>query len=254
MSWKIDTRWRAAGIHLGLSALIAGSVFGFIFFLWYPGALFEEAGGFELFALIAGVDVSLGPLITLLIFKAGKKGLVFDLVTIAVLQLCALAYGVSVLYESRPVWFVFVKDRFELVRANDIADQDLAKAKPPFDSLPITGPRLAGVRMPTDPGEQLRIALTAAQGHDVQTYPQYLVAYESQQAAAAVKAQPMSRLRELNPADRGVVDEWVKRLGRGEEAVGFLPMRAGRRDLTAFIDRRTGAFLGTSALHPWEYK
>ena len=253
MTWKIDTRWRAAALHLCLSALVAASVFSFIFFLWYPGALFKEAGGRELFALIAGVDVCLGPLITLIIFKRGKKGLKFDLATIAFLQLCALSYGVSVLYESRPVWIVFVKDRFELVRANNIFDKDLAEGKAPFDSRPITGPRLAAARLPTDPDEQLRLGLSALRGHDVQDYPKYLVSYQSQQAAAAAKAMPISRLRELNPTKRDTVDKWLKRLGRGEQGVGFLPMRAGRVDLTVFLDRRTGAFLGTADLRPWKY-
>ena len=250
---RINTRWRAAAVHVCLSALVALSVFSCIFFLWYPGALFEEAGGRQLFALIAGVDVCLGPLITLIIFKPGKKGLKLDLATIAVLQLCALAYGASVLYESRPVWIVFVKDRFELVRANDVLAKDLAKAKRPFNRLPLTGPRIAGARLPTDPNEQLLVAMTALQGHDVQTYPQYLVPYETEKAAAAAKAHPVSELRKLNPQRGGDIDAWVKRLKRGESDIGFFPVRAGRRDLTAFVDRRTGEFLGTSTMRPWSY-
>jgi len=41
--------------------------------------------------------------VTLIIFKAGKKGLVFDLWVIAILQASFLAYGVFTLAESRPV-------------------------------------------------------------------------------------------------------------------------------------------------------
>jgi hypothetical protein len=49
------SRWKASGIH------------------------FEAAGGDRLIFILAAVDVTLGPLITLIIFKAGKKGLKFDL-------------------------------------------------------------------------------------------------------------------------------------------------------------------------------
>src|SRR5688500_10728960 len=126
------SRWRASALHLGVSLVVAALVFAVIYFVWYPAPLFQSAGGRHLFALIALVDVTLGPLITLIVFRAGKPGMRFDLVTIATLQVAALAYGVWVLYEARPVWIVFVKDRYELVRANNVLDAELAKAKPPF--------------------------------------------------------------------------------------------------------------------------
>ncbi|MEO7743376.1 MAG: creatininase family protein [Usitatibacter sp.] len=91
-------------------------------FLWFPQPLFRGAGGRDLFLVLALVDVTIGPLITLVIFKPGKPGLKFDLATIAVLQLAALSYGTHVLFEARPVWVVFLKDRFDLIRANQIED------------------------------------------------------------------------------------------------------------------------------------
>ena len=46
--------------------------------------------------LQVSVDVTLGPLITLIIFKPGKKGLLFDLVVIGMMQSAALAGCVAV--------------------------------------------------------------------------------------------------------------------------------------------------------------
>src|SRR5690348_2121328 len=117
MEKRAISRWRAAAIHLGLSALVATLVLFAIRFMWYPGALFGAAGGLKLFLLIAAVDVAIGPLCTLVVFRQGKKGLAFDLATIAILQVVALSYGSWVLFDSRPAWIVFVVDRFELVRA-----------------------------------------------------------------------------------------------------------------------------------------
>ncbi|HSS27048.1 MAG TPA: hypothetical protein VLL50_03790, partial [Usitatibacter sp.] len=108
--------------HIALSALIAFAVFLPIYFVWYPDVLFESAGGKDLFFLIVGVDVTLGPLITLVIFRPGKRGLLFDLVVIALLQTAALAYGVSVLFEARPAYIAYVKDRYEIVRANSFPE------------------------------------------------------------------------------------------------------------------------------------
>ena len=247
------TRWRAATVHFALSVLIAALVFAAIYFVWYPGALFESAGGRNLFLLIACVDVVIGPLITLIIFVPGKRGLVFDLVVIALLQLAALSYGVWVLYESRPAWMVFVKDRFELVRANHVLEAERAKAKSPFNEIPIDGPRFVGARMPAETGEQLRIAISAARGHDLQTYPQYLVAYDDVKKAVAAKSRPFEKLLEFNPAKRSEVEGLPARLGRSREQIRYLPMRAGKVDLTVLVDAKSGDVLQVTGLKPWEY-
>lgn len=245
------TRWRAAGIHLAISAFIAAAVFAVIRLLWYPGALFEGAGGRELFVLIAVVDVTLGPLMTLIVFKAGKPGLRFDLATIAILQVAALGYGAMVLFESRPVWIVFVKDRFELTRANQVLEAERSKARAPFDTLSITGPSLAGAEMPADPNEQLRIAISALGGLDINGFPQYLVPYERVRGQVKAKAKPLAELRQFNPGQEARIQALETFQGRKAAEVGFLPMRAGRHDLVALVDRGSGEFLGTVRLEPW---
>jgi hypothetical protein len=52
------------------------------------------AGAEGLLLLMAGIDIVVGPLLTLIVFKAGKKGLKFDLALIALAQAAFLAYGV----------------------------------------------------------------------------------------------------------------------------------------------------------------
>ncbi|HUL55903.1 MAG TPA: hypothetical protein VLT60_02830, partial [Usitatibacter sp.] len=120
-------RLRAFLVHLLMSAFVALAVFLAIYFLWYPHVLFQGAGGRDLFVLIACVDVTVGPLITLVIYKPGKWGLKFDLWFIAVVQLAALVYGVSVMFDARPVYIAFVVDRFAIVRANGFPDGALEK-------------------------------------------------------------------------------------------------------------------------------
>lgn len=248
------TRWGAAALHFGVTVLIAAAVFAAIYFVWYPGALFGAAGGRDLFLLIAGVALVLGPVITLIIYVPGKRGLAFDLVVLAAVQAAALGYGVWVLYESRPVWIVFVKDRFELVRANQIVESERAKAKPPYDELSVTGPRVIGARMPSDPDEQLRIGLTGAAGQDLQTYPQYFVAYDEVRESAAAKGEPMRRLVELNPGAQGEIARVRAKAARPDERLRFLPLRAGKRDLTVVVDAQGGEWIDAAALRPWEYQ
>jgi hypothetical protein len=47
------------------------------------------------------------------------------------------------------------------------------------------------------------------------------------------------------------VDALVKSLGRNEEDLRFLPLRAGKVDLTIVIDAKTGEILKISSIRPW---
>jgi hypothetical protein len=248
-------RLRAGFIHLCLSATIAALVFLPIYFIWYPDVLYESAGGRELFLLIVAVDVTLGPLITTIVYVPGKWGLKFDLVVIGTLQLIALGYGVSVLFESRPVNIVFVKDRFELVRANEYPEGELEKlASGAHGSLTWTGPRIVGARLPTDFKEKTELLFsTIGGGPDVHLLPRYYVPYDEVRALAKEKGERVQKLRDRNPGPGNAAEiaKVVASTGRKEDELRFLPMRAGKFDLTVFIDAKTGAIVKISSIKPW---
>lgn len=248
-------RVRAALIHLTLSAAIAALVFLPIYLFWYPDVLFESAGGRDLFFLIVGVDVTLGPLITLIIFKPGKRGLLFDLVVIGILQTAALTYGVYVLFESRPVHIAFVKDRFEIARANGFPAGELEKARAKgYDKLSWTGPTWVGVAFPTDPDEKFNLMISGFSGVDAQYYPRYYVPYEEVRGEVVKKAQALEILRKRNPQRTNDIAQVLADIGRKEEDVRFVPMRAGKGDLAVFVDAKSGEILKITSLYPWAEK
>lgn len=247
---QFQARIRAALAYLAATALVAAVVSSVAFFLWYPGPFFEAAGGFALMKLTVLVNLTLGPFVVFLIYKPGKWGLRFDLVTLAVLQLCALMYGVYVLFEARPAYVAFVKDRFEMARANGFSEGELAKGGP-YARLSVTGPLWVGVKMPTDPDEAYRLMVSGMGGVDAQYYPKYYIPYEAVKGDVAAHVQPIDLLRERNPAERARVDEAVAKCGKPESALGFVPMRAGKADLTVIVDRATGEVLRVSGVRPW---
>jgi len=249
-------RLRASALYLAATATVATLVFLLMRWLWYPGALFPAAGGRDLFFLISGVDLVLGPLIVFIIYRPGKKGLKFDLAAIGMVQLLALASGIWVLFESRPAYIVFIKDRFELVRANDLAEEDLAKVRNgPFARAPRAGPRVVGALLPKDPNEQFRIGMAAMQGgKDVHLLPQYYVPYDELKGDVMLKAFPMARLRSLNPSRTAEIDALEKRLGRGDADLRFLPMRAEKHDITVILDNVSAEVVDLVDLRPWEFK
>ena len=84
------SRWKAASIHLSISILVGLLVLALLFLVWYPEPYFEAAGGQHLIVVLLGVDLVLGPLMTLILFKSGKWGMRFDLWMIGIIQSAAL--------------------------------------------------------------------------------------------------------------------------------------------------------------------
>ena len=249
------TRWKAAGIHLAISACIAIAVVAAMLLIWYPPPYFEAMGGDHLIAILIGVDVVLGPLITFIIFARGKaRHLIrFDLSVIGIVQLTALAYGVSVVATARPVYLVFSVDRFDVTSANEIRPEELAKVKrPEFASIPLFGPKLAATRMPpNDPDEQYRVLMSGINGADINTFPQHFLPYPEMAQVALKRAKPVEKLREYNPGGVKPLEDTLAKLGRTPDSVRFLPLKARARDMSVLIDSKTGEFLAIVPVTPW---
>lgn len=251
MTLQSLNRWKAFGIHLAISALIASTVLLLVVWLWYPAPYFAAMGGETLLRLLIGVDVVLGPIITLIIFDPAKPRLKFDLATIAVLQLAALVYGGFVMFEARPVYNVFVVDRFNTVPANAIDDDSLARAPAQFRPLPLTGPRVVAARAPDDPDERTRIAFESmVGGPDVQDLPHLFVPYEQARANVASAARPLVGLAQKDMNSAAKVNDFLATHGGGQ-GLGYVPVRARNKDFAAVVDRKTGEIVGYLSVNPW---
>ena len=247
------SRWQASGGHLALSAAIGAAVLALMIFVWYPPPYFEAAGGNDLVLLMVGIDVALGPLLTLAVFNPAKGlgKLRFDLLVIGVLQVAALAYGVSVMFTARPAYLVFAVDRFDLVMANLLTDAELAKAAPPFDRRPIGKPPTVGARLPEDPKLKEESLFLARGGVDLTQQPRFYVPYAEIAKDAAMRAQPLKTLREINPGRLRAIDAVVRDSGRAEADLAWLAAHAPNRNFAVILDARSGAIVDMLMADPW---
>lgn len=229
-------------MHLLISALIAAATLAVMLLVWYPPPLFELEGGLGLVFILIGVDVGIGPLITLVIFKSGKPGLRFDLWTIAVLQSCALIYGCYVVSEARPAFIVFVKDQFEIVSAVELTPADMRQSRrPEFRRLPFTGPLLVAAEPPSDPKERQELLFLAIeQGRDMRHFPKYYVPYAEYQQTALARGRPLEQVRRSEPEIARIIEQYLADSGRKEADVRYLPLRATRGWGAALVDARSG--------------
>jgi hypothetical protein len=251
MTLQSFNRWTAFGTHLALSALVAATVFGLVMWLWYPAPYFTAMGGETLLRLLIGVDVTLGPLITLIIFNKDKPRLRQDLAIVAALQVAALAYGGYVMFEARPVYSVFVKDRFEVVAANGIDPASLEKAPPAFQSLPLAGPRIVGAHMPRGDEASTILMSAVAGGADVASFPHLYEPYAQAAGSVAKASRPLVSLSQKDRESADAISGFITANGNGARSLGYVPVKARQRDFVAIVDRGSGEIVGYLPVNPW---
>tara|TARA_B110000444_G_scaffold256538_1_gene293071 strand:- start:686 stop:1375 length:690 start_codon:yes stop_codon:yes gene_type:complete len=140
------SRWKAGAIHFSISLLIFLGLLAVILFLWYPGILFNIDRGWAGLQLLIGVDLIAGPLLTLVVFKSGKKGLNFDLACIAFFQAACLVAGMWVVYSERPIVLVLAYDTIYSVDTQEFLEYD--RNPDVLESYPGAYPKLVYLELP----------------------------------------------------------------------------------------------------------
>lgn len=140
------SRWQAFAIHLGISIVAFVALLAIILLIWYPGILFNIDGGWTGLRIIIGVDLVLGPLLTLIVFKAGKPGLKFDLTAIALFQAVCMAGGMWIVYNERPLALVHAYDTIYSLAEDEFVDYERDPAL--LQDMPGSYPKLVYTELP----------------------------------------------------------------------------------------------------------
>lgn len=120
-------RYQALAIHMVISLIIFFILLIFITQFWYSGILFDAGNGWKAIGMIVGIDLILGPLLTLIVFNHDKNTLKLDLAIIALVQTAALIYGTWTIYQTRPIALAFINTSFSTIFANSEWANDINK-------------------------------------------------------------------------------------------------------------------------------
>ncbi len=241
-------RLHAVAIHLLICLVVGGVLWVLLRTIWYPTPLFQAVGGQEIFLILLGIDVTLGPLMTLIVFKADKKKLRFDFIVIGVVQVVALAYGLNTLWAGRPVYVAALGHRFDVVQATDVEEKELAVAK---QHLPWWGPKWVGVKEAEDKKERERVLFSALAGVDYGSFPQHHAPLASMREEILKRAKPIADLRKLNPGDDEKISTWLADHHVAENSVVFQGLHARGQDMTVVMDAKTTDVIGVATFKPW---
>jgi hypothetical protein len=242
-------RWKAATVHLTISLVLAAAIAALLYFLWFPSPYFIAAGANKLIILLMGVDIGIGPLLTLLVVtpRKSRKLLKLDLSVIALMQAIAFAYGVHVIAAARPVFVVVAVDRLVLVSAEDLDDADLAQgSQPAFRTRSWTGPVMAGM-LPVKGFKATQMANQAMRGgKDLDLLPRFYLPYDQVIGNLLHHAKPLSQLK--NASDPRLMQLEARPDGKMLLA---LPLQRGDHDYTAIISPTTRRPILVLPIDPW---
>lgn len=256
-NWLMLQRARAFGLHFLASLTVVGAALVAMAWAWYPRPLGSLQGWFGLLGVIAAVDITLGPLLTFVIYVPGKKHLRFDLAVIVLLQVAALLYGIYTSATGRPVYLVFLKDRFEVVAAPDYPVEEINAAKDsPFVHFPWLGPQPVTAMMPQDRNEQSRIMMSAALSvgaGGLRIMPRYYQPYATATKTAIEKGKKLSSIQAANPAQGKLVADWIQSENRDAGQVVFVPLKCRLGYGLVMLDEKSGEIISMKAIDPSWY-
>lgn len=196
--------------------------------------------------MMLAIDVIVGPILGLLVYKEGKKTLKFDLGVIIAIQISASCYGLYSIEQGRPAWLAYNVDRFELVRKNEIVDQNINQAKPQFQQPSWLKPQFVATEFAKNTQQRNDdIFNEVLGGISLAQRSERYVELIKVQKKMQQRAQKLKLLQQYN----NKIDV-EKILAKYPQATAFLPMKASTVDMAVLIDQKANV-VKIVDLRPW---
>ncbi len=244
----MNFRLRAFGLHLLGSAVVLTLVLGGLYIGWYRWPGWYLCNALKVAPILLVVDLTLGPLLTLLIAnpRKGRRELARDIGVIIAVQLVALVYGTVTLWQGRALYYAFSEDRLQIVQASDIKPDEWQRAQRENSALAphwYSLPRWVWAPLPETASERQSIIMAAISGGaDVIDMPRYFRPWEAGLPRLREQLQGIDRQHDVRlrqPKTRALLRQ--KMLARGlppDEPVAIMMTGQGS-PLVAVFDQST---------------
>jgi hypothetical protein len=244
------TRQKAFLIHLTVSLLAIALVLILVLGLWYPYPYFRISGDKDQLQLLIAAFLIIGPVLTLILYKPGKAGLWFDMLVVPAMQVGVLVYGLHSLYQERPDYAVFVKDRFEVLTLAELESVGISRSTLP--PKPLQGPLYIVATLPTDVEERQRVMFeTLLEGKpDIHLRPEYWGAYAAESAQVKKAAESLGGLLERRPDRSDDILQLINGRDEGAATV-FVPVMGKKRIYTLILNPQTLLAEDILGIDPW---
>ena len=247
---KTMSKLRAAFKHLWPSVILLLVIGSLIVFAWYPGPFLQFSDATRFALLLIVIAALIGPALTGLVYKEGKRNLIFDISVIVIIQLTAVAWGTMAIYQNRPFFMVFTVNQFEVLTTRDIDINSVNDKR--FLEKPIAGPILLYANMPVGEDFQKLLKEVMMEGKpDLQFRPEYWSLYGEKQTLAVDSSKPLNELRIMRPESVSAIDRLVKKHSADISDLNFIPVLYKNGQFAAILDANSGAVVDLLKTDPW---
>jgi hypothetical protein len=234
-------RFKAFAWHLAGSASALALTLGLLYLGWYHWPGWYLADMPTVLAIMVGVDVVLGPLLTFLVADPAKarRVLARDVGVIVLVQLVAFGYGVTTLWHGRPLYYAFSVNCLSVVQAQDIEhDSTAANAQssalaPHWYSLP----RWIWAPLPDNSEEANKIVQSAIQGgFDVTARPAYYKPWASGTEELRGQLKRVDDIKFFSLKEKTLLRQRMTALGLAPDQADAIALTGRRRPLLVVFD------------------
>ena len=192
------------------------------------------------------IDVVIGPLFTLLVYREGKKTLKFDLGVIILIQISAFSYGLHTIAQGRPAWLVFYYDRFDQVTVVEISQKNHEKFKYEYKNAPMLGPKFVAVKFSNNSETRKKDTLLELSGTTLAMRPERYLPLMDIKDQIREKALNLELLRDFNsPLE---IDKILKKY---PTATAWFPLKTNTNDMVVLINTKKAEIVKIVDLRPW---
>lgn len=242
----LKDKFKAFGVHLVVSILIFAASVAVFVLLFYPQPYFVADGGLQGMRIAAGVDLVLGPLLSFVVYRKGKKGLRFDYIVIGVAQVAAMLAGLYLVHMQRPLFTVYAIDTFYTVTWEDLIGRGLdraqldALAKKSKGTLP-----LVYVKLPMEHADRAKFFEDIAGGAEPRQMSSRFVPISAEAMPyLARSSESIDKFVKRYPEIAPLVDQFAGKRNKQRADFAFFVMEARYQQFLLVLDKSTGDEIG----------
>ena len=244
MKQLIKDKFKAFLIHISISICIVTCLYFFIR-QWYPLFYFDVLNILPIFLMLIGVDVFIGPLLTLVVYKKNKPGLFFDLFIIISLQFTAFSYGSYTVYTERPLFLIYSVDRFIIVTANSINSKDIKNPE-----FLLNSPQILAAHMPETTDEKNKLVMSVLSGGpDIEYQPNQYETLSNQKNLLLAKGLTIEQLQKYSKVSKKIKKE--EQQYNNEQLLAFPLVNTKGKDWLLLFDIKTMEIVQLIDTDPW---
>jgi hypothetical protein len=243
-------RLKALGLHLLASAVVLTLILGSLYWGWYHWPGWYLADVTQVVLVMMGVDVVVGPLLTFVIANKNKprRELTRDIGMIVAVQLVALIYGSTSLWNGRPLYYAFSENVLQVVQAYDIDHEQAqlgrtqnAALAPQWYSLP----RWIWAPLPESSETREKIVRSAITGgDDVVSMPKYFKPWDQGLPSLRGQLKKVDDLGFFGKADKQRLKARMAAAGLKSDQPDTMPFTGRGKPLLAVFDRENLKIVG----------